>query len=486
MEWFKKYQQSLSIRVGSIIILAELIALFGLGLFNINRFTSEIETRLRSQIESPGKLMSKEVLKYESAENKETLESIVGESIEQCYAIGVNGTIYYSLDKQFKDKMIKDLPEIGAYKEFTVELEAPVFKKTSTQSGEFYESIFPIRFDDGKFIGFLYTKAKADKIIQQKTSIIIVFILGSLICLVLTSVVIIYLFKSQISDKISEVSDKLTLLSDGKLIVQKNSHYSKDEMGGLQRKIDEVSGKLVEIVENILDGAQNLTNSSGKMKELAHEVSTGAAEQAASSEEVSSTMEEIASTIEQNSQNATNTEEKAKSVSIGIKNLTKEMESSLQYTKKITEKITVINEIAFQTNILALNAAIEAARAGVQGRGFSVVAAEVRKLAENSRDAADEIIDLSNTTFEISQRAHSLMKELSPQIENTTLLIKEIAASSFDQKTGVDQVNTAVIDLSRTTQQNNVLSETMASAAENVELQANNLKKDIQFFNIVG
>ncbi len=485
MEWFKKYQQSLSVRVGSIIILAELVALFGLGIFNISRFTSEIETRLRNQIESPGKLMSKEVLKYESAENKETLESIVGESIEQCYAIGVNGTIYYSLDKQHKDKMIKDMPEIGTYKEFTVELESPVFKKTKTNDGEFYESIVPIRFDDGKFIGFLYTKAKADKITKQKDSIILVFILGSLVCLVITSIVIVYLFNSQITVKISEVSDKLGLLSEGKLVAEKSSNYSNDEIGSLQRKIDYVNGKLIHIVENILNGSEKLAESSGNMISLAQNVASGSTLQASNSEEVSATMEEIASTIDQNSHNALSTEKKSISIFEGIKKLTVEMDQSLSFAKRITQKITVINDIAFQTNILALNAAVEAARAGAQGKGFSVVASEVRKLAEKSRVAADEIINLSNTTFQISQRAQTMMKEIAPEIENSTLLIKEIAASSFDQKNGVDQVNVAIIELSRIIQQNNVLADKMAESSIEVEARANSLKEDIQFFHVV-
>ena len=462
-----------------------MVALFGLGIFNINRFTNEIETRLQNQIESPGKLMSKEVLKYESAENKETLESIVGESIEQCYAIGVNGTIYYSLDKQFKDKMIKDIPEIGTYKEFTVELESPVFKKTNTKLGEFYESIVPIRFDDGKFIGFLYLKAKADKINIQKTKIILVFILGSLICLVITSIVIIYLFNSQITVKISEISRKLGLLSEGKLVLERDSNYSKDEIGNLQSKIDYVNEKLVEIVRNILTSAEKLSESSGNMKSLSKNVASGSTLQASNSEEVSATMEEIASTIEQNSHNAVSTEKKSISIHEGIKKLTVEMQSSLQFAKQITNKISVINEIAFQTNILALNAAVEAARAGSQGKGFSVVASEVRKLAEKSKVAADEIVNLSNTTFQISQKAHLMMNDLAPEIENSTTLIKEIAASSFDQKSGVDQVNVAIIELSRIIQQNNVLADKMAEAAAEVEERAGNLKFDIQFFHIV-
>ncbi|NJK95976.1 MAG: methyl-accepting chemotaxis protein [Bacteroidales bacterium] len=308
--------------------------------------------------------MSREVLKYESAENKATLESIVGDSIHQCFAVGANGRIYYSLNTEFKDKNIKDISDIGDYKEFTIELENPYFQKVKKDGENYYESIAPIRFSDGKFIGFLYISSKAKNIERQKATIMWLFILGSLICVVLTSIVIIYLFNRNISGKIKMVSGKITDLSLGKLHVVANSHYSKDEIGDLQMKIDEVSHKLIQIVDNIRDGAERVSQSSSRMRDISSEVATGATRQASSSEEVSSTMEEIAGNIDQNAENAHKTKTISDSASEGIKHLTKEIESSLSYTKQITDKITIINDIAFQTNLLALNAAVEAARAG--------------------------------------------------------------------------------------------------------------------------
>ena len=474
----------LSYRIGSIIIITEIVALFGLGLFYIQRFSKEIEARVEKQIHTPGQLMSKEVLKYESTENRATLQSIVGDSIDQCFAIGANGKIYYSLNAEFRDKTVKDLPEIGNYKEFTVELENPVFKKIIKNNSPFYESIVPIRFDDGKFIGFLYISAKAENISKQKTTIIWLFVLGSLVCVVLTSIVIIYLFNKSISSKIQVVSGKLTDLSEGVLYQHKTTTYSTDEIGDLQRKIDDVSRKLIQIVQNITDGAEKVTESSSKMSDISVQVASGANRQASSAEEVSSSMEEIAGSIDQNSDHATKTEKISYTASEGVRKLTTEMEQSLQYTKQITEKITIINDIAFQTNLLALNAAVEAARAGEHGRGFSVVAAEVRKLAEKSRDAADQIIGLSNTCLSISENAHLMMLNLAPEIEKTTVLIKEISTSSYEQKNGVTQINQAISELSGIIQQNSILSDSMASAAHNVEKEANVLKTDIQFFKV--
>ncbi len=481
----QKIFNQLSYRIGSVIIITEIVALFGLGIFYINRFSNEIEARVEKQIHTPAQLMSNEVLKYESAENQKTLEGIVGDSISACYAVGANGKIYYSLDKSLRDKNIKDMPEIGDYKEFTVELEAPVFKKTEKNGDLFYESIAPIRFSDGKFIGFLYIRAKAENVVKQKATVTWLFIIGSLICVIITSIVIIFLFNTSISKKISKVSERINDLSEGKLHISQNQEYSKDEIGDLQRKIEDVSLKLIKIVENIRNGAEKVTLSSSRMRDISAEVATGAGRQASSSEEVSSTMEEIAGNIDQNAENASKTEKTSDTASAGIQKLATEFESSLDYTKQITQKISIINDIAFQTNLLALNAAVEAARAGEHGRGFSVVASEVRKLAEKSKGAADEIISLSNTCLQISEKAYTMMNNLSPEIQHTTLLVKEIAASSSEQRNGVEQVNAAINDLSSIIQKNSLLAENMSSAAVDLEKEANNLKSDIEFFQVV-
>lgn len=157
---------------------------------------------------------------------------------------------------------------------------------------------------------------------------------------------------------------------------------------------------------------------------------------------------------------------------------------SSESIRDIIDRISIINEIAFQTNILALNASVEAARAGVHGRGFAVVAAEVRKLAERSKTAADEIALLSRTSLEVTEETDKLIKEMVPEILKTSELVKEIAAASGEQAAGVEQVNNAVNELNNVIQSNAASSEELATSSEELAGQSEQLKAMISYFRI--
>ncbi|MBN1952927.1 MAG: methyl-accepting chemotaxis protein [Bacteroidales bacterium] len=271
-------------------------------------------------------------------------------------------------------------------------------------------------------------------------------------------------------------------LSEGHVDIHVERSESKSELGVLNNSLMLLVATFKGILNDINASADNLASASQQMSSSSQQLSQGANNQAGSIEEVSSTMEEISANIEQNTSNAMQTEQVAKEANQGIQVVAERSRKAVQSNKNIAEKITIINDIAFQTNMLALNAAVEAARAGEHGRGFAVVAAEVRRLAERSKLAAEEIVGLAQTSLELAEGAGEVMGETLPKIENTSRLVQEITAASSEQSNGAIQVNTALQQLSGITQQNAAASEQLATSARQLAAQADHLKEIMSFF----
>lgn len=313
---------------------------------------------------------------------------------------------------------------------------------------------------------------------SAKTSSLLVMLLSLGFAVLLT-----YAISRIIVKPIKGLKVVIESLSDGDL--RSNYDYdAEDEVGLMTKSLNRMVKKLNEIIGGIMEGATGIQSASGQINSGAQQISQSSSEAAASVEEISSSVEEMASNIQQNTDNARETEKIAVQSAETINKGNESVQVTLKSMNQIAEKITIINDIAFQTNILALNAAVEAARAGEHGKGFAVVASEVRKLAEHSKYAADEIDSLSMYGVRISEEAGRNLVDVVPHIKKTAALVQEITAASMEQSSGASQINDSIQQLSQVAQQNAFASEELAATAEELNSQSDQLREMISFFRI--
>ena len=286
-------------------------------------------------------------------------------------------------------------------------------------------------------------------------------------------------------------------VAEGNLTI--NVHSSRgDELGTLLRAMEKMTHNLTGIVATVRGASDSIATGSDQIATGNADLSQRTEEQASSLEETAATMEELGSTVKQNAQNAREADQlaqKASSVaSLGgdvVGKVVQTMKGIDEASRKIADIITVIDGIAFQTNILALNAAVEAARAGEAGRGFAVVAGEVRTLAQRSAQAAKEIKDLITTSVErvgqgtaLADKAGTTMEEIVQAIQRVISIMSEIASASSEQSDGVAAVGNAVSQLDQVTQQNAALVEESAAAAASLKQQAQALVQAVSVFQL--
>ena len=328
---------------------------------------------------------------------------------------------------------------------------------------------------------FIVTSSMKNVNKQIKSSIYQISIIGFIIMVIAVFLGSAYVFR--INSTIKEIIQVSKDMSEGNLM-QKISIHSKDELGELVNYINIMVQSVSKVLRGVKDAADDLTMSTKEIADTANSISQGANESAGSFEEVSSAMEEITSIIETNSQNADQTNTISSLANKRMQEVAEQSKVAVEANRTITNKIKIINDIAFQTNLLALNAAVEAARAGEHGRGFAVVASEVRKLAENSKKAADEIVALSQKSLSLAEDEVNSMIKLIPELERATTMIQEISSASREQAQGAVQINETIQQLSSVTQENASVSEELNSSAEEIAKQAEQLRDLISFFKI--
>jgi len=272
----------------------------------------------------------------------------------------------------------------------------------------------------------------------------------------------------------------------------------RNEMSQLASSLHEMQQSLVRTVSNVRDGSDAIFTGASEISAGNNDLSARTEEQAASLEQTAASMEQLTATVKQNAENARQASQLALSASETaqkggnvVEGVVRTMSDIAGSSKKIADIISVIDGIAFQTNILALNAAVEAARAGEQGRGFAVVAGEVRSLAQRSAQAAKEIKSLIedsvsrvNSGSQLVGTAGETMSEIVSAVTRVTDIMGEIASASDEQSRGIDQVGQAVTEMDRVTQQNASLVEESAAAAASLEEQASRLSQSVAVFRV--
>jgi len=352
-------------------------------------------------------------------------------------------------------------------------------KNVLNEQNPFRYTIFPIHNENGKLIAiaafqYEYSGYNGENVvgIAHLISVIIALIIGVLIMAGITN---------RVSKNIGSINQFVVRIGNGNfaddLVINSN-----DEIGDMSLSLNAMVKKVQQTVDEIKAASNIIADSSKQLNYTAQMLAQGANEQAASTEEISSAMEQMTATVNQNSENA----QLAARISLRINEKMEEVQSSFKNSHtaitEIHERNKMINEIAERIDILAINAAIEAARAGEFGKGFNVVAAEIRELAEHTQSAASKVHEVSKRSIDMIVKTSKILNSVLPEINQSSSLVSEITAASIEQNTGIGQVNMAMQQLSAVVMNNSSTSEEMAASSEELDTQAQKLVDITSFF----
>ncbi len=369
-----------------------------------------------------------------------------------------------------------------------------------------YESEQARALDDGynavrlKVIDIRTARAnQLNELAHSRTTLGVMFMIGAFVLAVLMTIITFTTLHRVVIVPLQRAGTRIAQIASGDLTLA-DEPVGRSEIGQLNGNLQKMQHSLVKTVGSVRQGAEEIYRGTSEISMGNTDLSSRTEQQAAAIEQTAASMEELAATVKQNAENAHHASKLAEDASGKasrggqlVSGVVSTMGSISTSSKKISEITSVINSIAFQTNILALNAAVEAARAGEQGRGFAVVASEVRTLASRSAQAAKEIEGLISESVTLIERgsdevvrAGSTMTDIVDAVKRVTDIMLEIAAASDEQNRGIQQVSQAVTEMDNVTQQNASLVEEASAAAASLEEQAARLTQAVGAFRIQG
>ncbi|MEN8122132.1 MAG: HAMP domain-containing methyl-accepting chemotaxis protein [Bacteroidota bacterium] len=296
----------------------------------------------------------------------------------------------------------------------------------------------------------------------------------------------IYMAAKLVKKPLNEMVDDLSKLSNGNVDIKITDRYTnrKDEIGVLANSINNLAMNFNKMISEIQVNSIDLIRTSNELNSILNKLSQNSSSQASSIEEISASMEEITSNISLNAQNSKKTEQISGKTIDAIKVGNQSVQLSNDAMKEVAEKIKVINDVAFQTNILALNAAVEASHAGEAGKGFAVVASEIKKLAEKSDTVAKEVENVSNKVIGITESTDNNFNEIIKETTGISELIKKVSVASMEQDNNVQQINLSIQELNKMLQNNASAVDEINSKTDFLDNNAKKLNELISYFTL--